>query len=380
MSNDQMNRGDTAARSLEERPAQGLWKPAVDRPDPVEMLIESSRGRLESLAPIRHARMLTSPFAFFRGSAAAMAYDLVSTPVSGLLVQLCGDCHLGNFGGFATPERRLIFDLLDFDETIPGPWEWDVKRLGASFHLAGRDIGLSEANCEEAVLNLGRAYRQRLIELAQMKTLDMFYASIGLDTYIDQARDARTRKGREQMIAKARKRTSDQFFAKSVRRVDGRWRIVDEPPFLFHPPRTDRFDVVDVAMKVVGVGSVGTRCGVILLMAGDDDPLILQIKEARHSALEQFVGRSRYENMGQRVVMGQRLIHSAELCGWALAQAHARSGDAAQIGGYMGKSDAFDGALAAFSQLYADQTEQDHQVMRAAARSGKLAVDETVNI
>src|SRR6266498_3124097 len=417
MSNDQMNRGDTAARSLEERPAQGLWKPAVDRPDPVEMLIESSRGRLESLAPIRHARMLTSPFAFFRGSAAAMAYDLVSTPVSGLLVQLCGDCHLGNFGGFATPERRLIFDLLDFDETIPGPWEWDVKRLGASFHLAGRDIGLSEANCEEAVLNLGRAYRQRLIELAQM-------------------------------IAKARKRTSDQFFAKSVRRVDGRWRIVDEPPFLFHPPRTDhfdadfretfegykatltddrrqllqRFDVVDVAMKVVGVGSVGTSCGVILLMAGDDDALILQIKEARPSALEQLVGRSRCENMGRRVVMGQRLlqsasdiflgwgteaggqhyyirqlrdmkkgpeietfwaerlIDSAELCGWALAQAHARSGDAAQIGGYMGKSDAFDGALAAFSQLYADQTEQDHQVMRAAARSGKLAVDETVNI
>jgi uncharacterized protein (DUF2252 family) len=461
MSNDQMNRGDTEWRSLEERLAQGkllrqsaprsahgLWKPADDRPDPVAMLIESSRGRLESLTPIRYARMLTSPFAFFRGSAAAMAYDLASTPMTGLRVQLCGDCHLGNFGGFATPERRLIFDLLDFDETIPGPWEWDVKRLGASFHLAGRNIGLSEANCEEAVLTVGRAYRQRLIELAQMKTLDMFYASIGLDTYIDQASDARTRKGREQMIAKAHKRTSDQFFAKSVRRVDGRWRIVDEAPFLFHPPRTDRFDVdfretfegykatladdrrqllqrfdvMDVAMKVVGVGSVGTRCGVILLMAGDDDPLILQIKEARHSALEQFVGRSRYENMGQRVVMGQRLlqsasdiflgwgtqaggqhyyirqlrdkkkgpeietfwaerlINSAELCGWALAQAHARSGDAALIGGYLGKSDAFDRALAAFSQLYADQTEQDHQVMRAAVRSGKLAVDETVKI
>jgi uncharacterized protein (DUF2252 family) len=461
MSNDQMNRGDTEWRSLEERLAQGkllrqsaprsahgLWKPADDRPDPVAMLIESSRGRLESLTPIRYARMLTSPFAFFRGSAAAMAYDLASTPMTGLRVQLCGDCHLGNFGGFATPERRLIFDLLDFDETIPGPWEWDVKRLGASFHLAGRNIGLSEANCEEAVLTVGRAYRQRLIELAQMKTLDMFYASIGLDTYIDQASDARTRKGREQMIAKAHKRTSDQFFAKSVRRVDGRWRIVDEAPFLFHPPRTDRFDVdfretfegykatladdrrqllqrfdvMDVAMKVVGVGSVGTRCGVILLMAGDDDPLILQIKEARHSALEQFVGRSRYENMGQRVVMGQRLlqsasdiflgwgtqaggqhyyirqlrdkkkgpeietfwaerlINSAELCGWALAQAHARSGDAALISGYLGKSDAFDRALAAFSQLYADQTEQDHQVMLAAVRSGKLAVDETVKI
>jgi len=458
---DQMNRGDTAWRSLDERLAQGkllrqsaprsahgLWKPADDRPDPVTMLIESSRGRLESLTPIRYARMLTSPFAFFRGSAAAMAYDLASTPMTGLRVQLCGDCHLGNFGGFATPERRLILDLMDFDETIPGPWEWDIKRLGASFHLAGRSIGLSEANCEEAVLNLGQAYRQRLIDLSRMKTMDVFYASIGLDTFIAQARDAKTRKGREQMIAKARKRTSDQFFAKSVRQVDGQWRIVDEPPFLIHPPRTDsfeedfrktfeeykatladdrrqllqRFDIVDVAMKVVGVGSVGTRCGVILLMAGDDDPLILQIKEARHSALEQFVGRSRYENMGQRVVMGQRLLQSAsdiflgwgaeaggqhyyirqlrdmkkgpeietywaerlidtaELCGWALAHAHARSGDAARISGYLGKSDAFDLALADFSQAYADQSEQDHEVMRAAVRSGKLAVDETVNI
>ena len=456
MANDQMNRGDTVGRPMEERLAQGkslrqgaprsahgLWKPAHDRPDPVEMLIESGRGRLESLAPIRHARMVSSPFAFFRGSAEAMAYDLASTPVSGLRVQLCGDCHLGNFGGFATPERRLIIDLMDFDETIPGPWEWDVKRLGASFHLAGRTIGLSEANCEEAVLNLSLAYRQRLMELAQMKTMDMFYASIGVDTFIAQSRDARTRKAREQMIAKARKQTSEQFFAKSVRLMDGRWRIVDEPPFLFHPPQSERFeadiretfeeykatlsddrrmllerfDVVDVAMKVVGVGSVGTRCGVILLMAGDDDPLILQIKEARHSALEPFVGRSRYENMGQRVVMGQRLLQSssdiflgwgtmaggqhyylrqlrdmkkgpeietywaarlidtAELCGWALAQSHARSGDAALISGYLGKSEAFDLALAAFSRIYADQSEQDHQVMRAAVRSGKLAID-----
>jgi len=461
MFNDQMTYGDTARRSLEERMAEGkllrqsasrsahgLWKPADDRPDPVAMLIESDRGRLESLTPIRHARMLTSPFAFFRGSAAAMAYDLASTPMTGLRVQLCGDCHLGNFGGIATPERRLIFDLLDFDETIPGPWEWDVKRLGASFYLAGRNIGLSEANCDEAVLNLGQAYRHRLMELSQMKTLDVFYASIGLDAYIAQASDTKTRRGREQMIAKARKRTSEQFFAKSVRSVDGRWRIVDEPPFLFHPPRTDRFDadfreaferykatltddrrqllqrfdIVDVAMKVVGVGSVGTRCGVILLMAGADDPLILQIKEAGHSALEQFVGRSQYENMGQRVVMGQRLlqsasdiflgwgaetserhfyvrqlrdmkkgpeiesfwaerlIDSAELCGWALAQAHARSGDAALISGYLGKSDAFDLALAAFSKLYADQSEQDYEVMRAAVRAGKLTVGETVNI
>jgi uncharacterized protein (DUF2252 family) len=353
---------------------------------------------------------------------------------------------LCNFGGFRTPERRLIIDLMDFDETIPGPWEWDIKRLGASFHLAGRTIGLSEADCEEAVINLGQAYRRRLGELARMKTLDAFYASIDVDTFIAQAHDAKTRKGREQMVAKARKRTSEQFFAKNVRLVDGQWRIVDEPPFLFHPPRTDRFDadfretfegykstlsedrrlllqrfdIMDVAMKVVGVGSVGTRCGVILLMGGDDDPLVLQIKEARRSALEQFVGRSQYENMGQRVVMGQRLLQSAsdiflgwgtepggqhyyirqlrdmkkgpeietywaerlidtaELCGWALAHAHARSGDAAQISGYLGKSDAFDLALAAFSQAYADQSEQDYEVMRAAVKSGKLAVNETV--
>ena len=459
MANDQMNYGDTVGRSLEERlaqgkqlrqsaprPAHGLWKPADDRPDPVAMLIESSRGRLESLVPIRYARMLSSPFAFFRGSARAMAFDLASTPVSGLGVQLCGDCHLGNFGGFATPERRLIFDLMDFDETIPGPWEWDIKRLGASFHLAGRDIGLSEANCEEAVLTVGRAYRERLLEFARMKTMDVFYASIDVNAFIAQARDSRTRKRREQMVAKARQRTSEHFFAKSVRMADGRPRISDEPPFLFHPPQTDpfeadfreafeaykaqmpdhlrfllrRFDVVDVAMKVAGVGSVGTRCGIVLLMAGEEDPLILQIKEAGRSALEPFVGRSRYENMGQRVVVGQRLLQSAsdtflgwgteaggrhyyirqlrdmkkgpeietfwaerlidaaDVCGWTLARAHARSGDAARIGGYLGKSDAFELALAAFSRAYADQSEQDYQVMRAAVKSGKLAVDETV--
>jgi uncharacterized protein (DUF2252 family) len=459
MANDQMNYGDTVGRSLEERLAQGkqlrqsaprsahgLWKPADDRPDPVAMLIESSRGRLESLVPIRYARMLTSPFAFFRGSARAMAFDLASTPVSGLRVQLCGDCHLGNFGGFATPERRLIFDLMDFDETIPGPWEWDVKRLGASFHLVGRDLGLSEANCEEAVLTVGQAYRRRIFEFAEMKTMDVFYASIGADAFIAQASDARTRKGREEMVAKARKRTSEHFFAKSVRTVDGRLRIADEAPFLTHPPQTDpfeadfreafeaykaqlpdhlrflmrRFDVVDVAMKVAGVGSVGTRCGIILLMAGDEDPLILQIKEAGRSALEPFVGKSQYENMGQRVVAGQRLLQSAsdtflgwgaeaggrhyyirqlrdmkkgpeiesfwaqqlidaaDVCGWTLARAHARSGDAARIGGYLGKSDAFELALAAFSRAYADQSERDYQAMRAAVKSGKLAVNGTV--
>ncbi|MBO0862651.1 MAG: DUF2252 domain-containing protein [Chloracidobacterium sp.] len=458
MAKDQEKCGDTVARSLEERlargkqlrqsaarSAHGLWKPSDDRPDPVAMLVESSRGRLESLVPTRYARMLTSPFAFFRGSARAMGFDLASTPVSGLRVQLCGDCHLGNFGGFATPERRLIFDLMDFDETIPGPWEWDVKRLGASFHLAGRDIGLGEANCEEAVLTVGRAYRQRLSEFARMKTMDVFYASIDADAFVTQARDARTRKRREQTVAKARKRTSEHFFARSVRIVAGRPRIADEPPFLFHPPQTDsldadfraafeaykallpdhlrfllrRFDVLDVAMKVVGVGSVGMRCGIILLMAGDEDPLILQIKEARHSALEPFVGRSRYENMGQRVVAGQRLLQSAsdiflgwgaeasgrhyyirqlrdmkkgpeiesfwarrlidaaDVCGWTLARAHARSGDAATISGYLGKSDAFDQALAAFSRAYADQSEQDHQAMRHAVKSGKLVVEET---
>jgi uncharacterized protein (DUF2252 family) len=455
MANNQMNRGNTVGLSMKERLAQGkllrqraarsahgLWKPAEDRSDPVAMLIESSRGRLKSLMQIRYARMLTSPFAFFRGSARAMAFDLASAPVSGLRVQLCGDCHLGNFGGFATPERRLIFDLMDFDETIPGPWEWDLKRLGASFHLAGRANGLSEANCEEAVLTVGRAYRRRLFEFARMKTMDVFYASIDADVFIAQARGARTRKRRAQMVAQARKRTSEHFFARSVRLVGGRPRIIDEPPFLFHPPQTDRFEadfraafesykkslpdhlsfllrrfeVVDVAMKVAGVGSVGTRCGIILLMAGAEDPLILQIKEAGRSALEPFVGRSRYKNMGQRIVAGQRLLQSAsdiflgwgaeaggrhyyirqlrdmkkgpeietfwtqqlidaaDVCGWALARAHARSGDAASISGYLGKSDAFDIALAAFSRAYADQSEQDHQAMRDAVKSGKLTV------
>jgi uncharacterized protein (DUF2252 family) len=458
MANNHMNGDDTVGRSMEERlalgkqlrqsaprSAHGLWKPAEDRPDPVAMLIESSRGRLESLVPIRYARMLTSPFAFFRGSARAMAFDLASTPVTGLRVQLCGDCHLGNFGGFATPERRLIFDLIDFDETIPGPWEWDVKRLGASFHLAGRSIGLSEANCEEAVLTVGQAYRQRLFEFAEMKTMDVFYASIDANTFIAQARDDRTRKGRKQTVAKARKRTSEHFFAKSVELVGGRRRIIDEQPFLFHPPQSDRFeedfraafesykkslpdhmsfllqrfDVVDIAMKVAGVGSVGTRCGIILLMAGAEDPLILQIKEAGRSALESFVGASRYKNMGRRVVVGQRMLQSAsdiflgwgseasgrhfyirqlrdmkkgpeietfwtqqlidaaDVCGWALARAHARSGDAASISGYLGKSDAFDIALAAFSRAYADQSEQDHLAMRDAVKSGKLTVEET---
>src|SRR5262245_33838356 len=215
MAKDQMNCGDTVRRSLEERLAQGkqlrqsaprsthgLWKPAEDRPDPVAMLIESSCGRLKSLMPIRYARMLTSPFAFFRGSARAMAFDLASTPVSGLRVQLCGDCHLGNFGCFATPERRLIFDLMDLAATIPGPWEWYLRALGASFHLAGRANGLSEADCEEAVMTVGRAYRQQLFEFARMKTMDVFYASIDADIFIAQARSARTRKRRAQMVAK----------------------------------------------------------------------------------------------------------------------------------------------------------------------------------
>jgi uncharacterized protein (DUF2252 family) len=295
------------------------------------------------------------------------------------------------------------------------------------------------------VLTVGRAYRQRLFEFARMKTMDVFYSSIDAAAFIAQAGDARARKRREQTVAKAHKRTSEHFFARSVRTVDGRPRIADEPPFLFHPPQPDpfeadiraafeaykallpdhlrfllrRFDVADVAMKVAGVGSVGMRCGIILLMAGDEDPLILQIKEARHSALEPYVGRSLYENMGQRVVAGQRqlqsasdiflgwgteasgrhyyirqlrdmkkgpeietfwtqeLIEAAEVCGWTLARAHARSGDAALISGYLGKSDAFDHALAAFSRAYADQSERDHQAMRDAVNSGKLTVEET---
>ncbi len=432
------------------RSAHAPWAPAPDRPDPVAMLEASSRGRAPELVPIRYGRMLPSPFAFLRGSAGAMAFDLAKTPATGVRTQLCGDCHLMNFGGFGTPERNFAFDLTDFDETLPGPWEWDVKRLAASVVAAARALGLSEDNAEEAALACLSSYRRRMSEYAGMHVLDVWYAHISGEALLGLmgGGKARPKKGKESSAvpgppAKARAHSGDRLFGKMVELVEGQPRFRDSPPLIFHPPHGDglekevprflahyretlqddrrrllsRYRVADLAMKVVGVGSVGTRCAILLLMAGDDDGLILQYKEAGPSVLEPFAGKSKYHSHGQRVVCGQRLLQSASdlflgwasdeqgmdfyfrqlrdmkttvrlegmsasalrkyaaTCGWALARGHAKAGGSAAIGGYLGRGDAFDVAVAAFARAYADQTERDHAAMVRAVKSGRLVAD-----
>jgi uncharacterized protein (DUF2252 family) len=397
------------------------------------MLESSSQGRVPELIPIRYGRMLHSPLAFFRGSAAAMAFDLAATPTTGIHVQLCGDCHLLNFGGFGTPERNFIFDLVDFDETLPGPWEWDVKRLAASVVLAGRTVGFSKRHCKEATLACVRSYRERMNDFAAMHTLDLWYARIDGKALLDLMGGTASRYPR----------TAEQLFRKITEVVDGQRRFRDNPPLIFHTPRGGQFDnqvrhflahyratlqgdrrtllsryhVVDVAMKVVGVGSVGTRCAILLMMAGEDDALILQYKEAGPSVLEPFVGKSKYHTHGQRVVCGQRLLQSAsdmflgwstdeerrdfyfrqlrdmktsvriedmsagqlmeyaKMCGWALARGHAKSGDPALISGYLGRGDSFDHAVIVFASNYADQTERDHAAMVQAVQAGRLVAE-----
>jgi uncharacterized protein (DUF2252 family) len=432
-----------ALRKKAPRSGHALWQPPADRPDPVALLEETSKGRLPNLVPIRHKRMVKSPFTFLRGSAAAMARDLAATPISGITVQLCGDCHLLNFGLFATPERNLIFDINDFDETLPGPWEWDIKRLAASFVVAGRHNGVPERSCRDAAEAVVRSYREHLQAYSTMGVLEVWYDRIDSNLLIGLASERKDRKQRELEMVAARAETTARIFPKMTAVAgDGQPHIVDHPPLIFHIPCDDplekqmqdafktyratlqddrrfqlsRYKVVDLAMKVVGVGSVGTRCGVFLLMAGANDPLFLQIKEARPSVLEPFVAKSRYVNQGHRVVTGQRLLQAtsdiflgwagqqagdnyylrqlrdskggvdvdgltasglrdyASACGWALARGHAKSGDAAAISGYLGTSDSFDGAIAAFAVAYADQTERDHTAMKEAVRSGRLAV------
>jgi uncharacterized protein (DUF2252 family) len=421
------------------RSSHAHWEPAPDRPDPVALLETSSQGRVPELIPIRYGRMLPSPFTLFRGSAAAMAFDLAATPTTGIHVQLCGDCHLLNFGGFGTPERNFIFDLMDFDETLPGPWEWDVKRLAASALVAGRAIGISKSNCEEATLACVRSYRQRMNEFAAMHTLDRWYAHIDGKAIVDLMRGRESRR-REQRLAKVYPHTAEHLLPKITEVVAGQRRFRDNPPLIVHTPHGDQFEqevrqflaryretlqddrrillsryqMVDLAMKVVGVGSVGTRCAILLLMAGADDALILQYKEAGPSVLESFVGKSKYHTHGQRVVCGQRLLQSASdlflgwstdvekrdfyfrqlrdmkttvqiegmsasqliqyaaMCGWALARGHAKAGDPALISGYLGRRDSFDRAVAVFARTYADQTERDHAAMVQAVRSGRL--------
>jgi uncharacterized protein (DUF2252 family) len=440
----------------------GRWKPASDRPDPVALLEQQAETRVPELVPIRHGRMLASPFAFFRGAALTMAADLSTTPRSGITVQICGDAHLDNFGFFGTPERRLVFDVNDFDETLPGPWEWDVKRLAASFEIAGRDRGFSAQDRRTIVLACVGAYRDRLRAAADMKTLDAWYdhveAGALLDEITREVTDKRLSKqeGRtaQRDIAKARTRNSVSVLAKRTSAVGGELRIAADPPLVVpiedivgasyeqkdaaafiqkllttyrrtlshdrHP--IEEFRYVHLARKVVGVGSVGTRCWLLLLVGrDDDDPLFLQVKEAESSVLEGFLGASAYGNHGERVVVGQRTMQAtsdiflgwqrirgingdnhdyyvrqfhdwkgsletdamlvrgatlhAQLCGGVLARAHARWGDRVAIGTYLGKGDTFDAAIADFAAVYADQNERDYEALQRAVKDGRVPAE-----
>jgi uncharacterized protein (DUF2252 family) len=424
------------------REAHAGWKAPRNRRDPVDLLIESNQGRLPQLIPIRFGRMMASPFTFYRGSAGLMAADLATTSASGLRVQACGDAHLLNFGGFATPERNVVFDINDLDETLPAPWEWDLKRLTASMVIAGRALRMTETDCARAALATVRSYRQHMADYSAMRALEVWYETISVEDMIA-VQDEKTRERMKQRLEKAEERsTPEVIFPKLVEHRGDTPRIKDEPPLIFHvsaeemPGQTtgfeeqlalyreslphhvqvlfDRYHLVDVALKVVGIGSVGTACGLGLFVAADDDPLFLQIKEARASVLEPYAGKSRYTNNGQRVVEGQRLMQSAsdiflgwltnargidmyirqlrdakisavvedmdaellrdygKLCAWALAKAHARSGDSACIAGYMGSSEAFDEAITEFAVEYADQAERDYRVFVKAVREGRV--------
>ena len=449
-----------AARADVPRSSHGRWQPAPGRPDPVALLEQQAESRVPELVPIRHGRMLVSPFTFYRGAALIMAHDLAATPVSGVTVQLCGDAHLSNFGLFGTPERQMIFDINDFDETLPGPWEWDVKRLAASFEIMGRHRGFTPADRRAVVMAGVAEYRDRLRRAAGMGTLGAWYdqleAGVLLNLVHQEVRvkqvgkkEARTF---EQGIQEAHSRDSARVFAKRASEVEGELRIVADPPLIIpiedlvvpgsewedpvplikkllssyrrtlghqHHP-IEEFRYVHSAYKMVGVGSVGTRCYILLMLGRDhNDPLFLQVKEAQASVLEPFAGKSTYPHHGERVVAGQRLMQAAtdiflgwiritgldrvtrdyyvrqfhdwkggadvenlrvpgatlysRICGATLARAHARWGDRIAIASYLGKAGIFDGAIADFSAAYADQNEQDYQAFAAAVSSGRLA-------
>jgi uncharacterized protein (DUF2252 family) len=448
-----------AARAEVPRSSHADFEPPPHRPDPIALLEEQAETRVPELVPIRYGRMLVSPFAFYRGAALIMASDLAGTPRSGLKAQLCGDAHLTNFGAFASPERRLVFDINDFDETFPGPWEWDVKRLAASFAVAGRENGFGEADRRTVILTTVRAYREAMREFAAAPNLDVWYAHIDIESAVSElAAQAKARqvKRAQAAIAKARTRDSMQAFAKLTRVVDGEPRIVSDPPLivavddLVPQARTrarlvknvqelvrsyrsslendrrvllEQFRFVDMARKVVGVGSVGTRAWVILMLGLENgDPLFLQAKEAQSSVLARFLDTSAHENEGQRVVHGQRLMQAVSdiflgwiratdtmdgadrdfylrqlrdwkgsadieqmvprgmalygrLCGWTLARAHARSGDRVAIASYLGGGEVFDRALAEFAERYADQNERDYAALKAAVDAGRLEAE-----
>jgi len=421
------------------------WVPRPDRRDPVEMLNESGEGRIPELIKIRNGRMLANAFAFYRGSAGIMAYDLSGTPNSGFSVQACGDAHLLNFGGFATPERNIIFDINDFDETSIAPWEWDVKRLSASFVIAGRANGFTPEECRQAARIAANSYHQHMTDLATRPVLDAWYEAMDMAQILAKAEDPKMAKFYRKKLKKARKKSAhEKQFAKLAHAEGKPARIIDQPPLIYHAnDMTDqefldevrktfdeykttlsselnlllgRYVVTDVARKVVGVGSVGTMCGVVLLMSAGE-PLFLQFKEATESVLEPHAGKSRYAHSGHRVVSGQRLMQAATdmflgwsysdrynrpmyirqlrdakikpvvsimkplnlhnyagLCGQVLARAHSRSGDAMVLAAYMGDDDAFANAIAKFAVAYADQTERDYEVMIEGVRDRRIKI------
>jgi len=431
----------------------------ADRPDPIALLQEQARTRIPELVPIRYGRMLESEFAFFRGAALIMASDLSRTPVTGIHAQLCGDAHLSNFGLFASPERRVVFDINDFDETLPGPWEWDLKRLAGSFEIAGRDNGLPARTRRPIVARVVAAYREAMATFATHTNLTVWYEQLDAERFIDEARTRVQRRLRDHVIApaersitKARTRDSMHAFDKLTETVDGEPRIVPDPPLVVPfsdlgqmedesswahrqlqlyrrslPPERrhllEQYRFVDLARKVVGVGSVGTRCYIVLMLGIDGrDPLFLQIKEAQPSVLERFVGTSHYRNNGERVVVGQRTIQAASdiflgwqhedegvdgaphdfywrqlrdwkgsvdidgmhpamlsgyagVCGWTLARAHARSGDRVAIAAYIGKKPVLDEAIADFAAAYADLNARDYRALKDAVADGRVIAD-----
>ncbi|MFK5665268.1 DUF2252 domain-containing protein [Pseudomonas shirazica] len=426
-------------RDVVPRAAHATWKCKPKQRDPVGLLELSNRDRHPALVPVRYGRMLRSSFTFLRGSAGLMARDLATLPCTGVRVQACGDCHLLNFGLFATPERNLIFDINDFDETLPAPWEWDIKRLAVSFAVAAQDNRLNDKEAGQLAMACVQAYRKRMRELSEMSPLDVWYDRLDAQAIIDMAPSMKYRKARQELIARARTRIGDYLYPQISDEVGGRRRLVDQPPILFHiheagfakrvklaledyrssllPERRflyDRYRLEDFAVKAVGIGSVGTFCFVGLFFSAENHPLLLQFKEACPSVLAPYAGKSEFANQGQRVVTGQRLSQSAsdiflgwtesskgrqffvrqlrdmkmslpvegasfeqmnmyaQVCGMTLARAHAKSGDAALISGYLGKSDAFDQALGKFALAYAEQNARDYAALVNAEKKGRI--------
>jgi uncharacterized protein (DUF2252 family) len=443
-----------ARRSVISRAALGSFAPAQQRPDPVALLESQGRSRIAELLPIRYGRMLASPFAFYRGAALIMAADLAAAEHTGLNVQLCGDAHLSNFGLFASPERNLVFDINDFDETLPGPWEWDVKRLLTSLAIASRDKGFGQADRAQVVRTAARAYRERMAGLAGMRELDVWYSATEINQELEARVDTKYARAIRRTAAKARTRDNLQALSKLTETREGQRRIASDPPLLIpigelvgqqqaaqherdmsalidayrdslDPSRyalVSRFRYAGMARKVVGIGSVGARAWVVLMLGRDDnDPLLMQVKEAQPSVFEQFLGSSGYSNNGQRVVIGQRLMQAtsdvmlgwlhcvgpdghegdyyvrqlrdwkqtpsidsnaphlladyARSCGEVLARAHARSGDRVAIAAYLGRGEAADIALSGFAEAYADQNENDYVALQRAVVSGRIVAD-----